>query len=98
MSIRIITAAAAIAMIAGTAGAQSVNLGDAQLARSAGVEPGVYSTSQLTQIIEAQEENDPWTVAFIKRQANDTATRALGYANTPVSGYAFGNGDHNNNN
>lgn len=39
--------------------------GLAQLARSAGVEPGVYTANELQQILLAQRDNDQDTVRFI---------------------------------
>lgn len=40
--------------------------GEAQLARSVGVEPGTYSVSQLIRLDEAQRENDAERIRYIK--------------------------------
>ncbi len=64
----------AIAAIAGAANASSTLVatgpGDAQLALSAGVQPGQYSRSELLNIIAAQRENDQRAVNFYLSGAN----------------------------
>jgi hypothetical protein len=49
--------AAFAALIAAPAAAQSVSSGEAQLARILGVQPGVYSLSQLTQLSDLRGES-----------------------------------------
>lgn len=58
--------------------AAGVSAGDAQLARIAGVEPGVYSTAQLIRLDQARQDNDAETVRFILASPEGTlaATRA----------------------
>ncbi|WP_172330672.1 hypothetical protein [Mangrovicoccus sp. HB161399] len=57
-------AAIAALAIAATGFAATANASD-QLARSIGVQPGLYSTSQLVQLREAIEDGDSARVAFI---------------------------------
>lgn len=47
-----------------------VSNGEAQLAALAGVEPGVYSVSQLVRLSQAQTDNDYGTIRLIESQAN----------------------------
>ena len=68
------TAAIVAAVAAGSASAQPVNAGDVQLALQAGVEPGAYSTSQLSRIIEAQSENRTNQVSYVLNEADEGAT------------------------
>ena len=75
MTIRTLTLAAVAALVAGAAGAQSINPGDVQLALTAGVEPGAYSRSDLTRLLDAQRENRTGQINFILRGENDVATR-----------------------
>lgn len=75
MTIRTFTIAAVAVLVAGAASAQSINPGDVQLALKAGVEPGAYSTSDLTRLLEAQRENRTGQINFILRGDNDIATR-----------------------
>lgn len=75
MTIRTFSLGAVTALIAGTAGAQSINPGDVQLALKAGVEPGAYSTSQLFRLLEAQRENRTGQINFILRDDNDMVTQ-----------------------
>ncbi len=98
MFVRSITTAAALSLFAGAAIAQSVSMGERQLALSAGVEPGVYSTSELIRLLEAEEDNDAAIVNFIKSRRGDMVTRSTGYVSKPLRGSPFGNGDHNEKN
>ncbi len=75
MTIRTFICAAAAALVAGTAGAETIDPGDIQLALKAGVEPGVYSTSELNRLLEAQQENRTGQIDFILRKTNEVATR-----------------------
>lgn len=56
----------------------SLSAGDVQLSRLAGVEPGLYSTSELVRLIDAQRDNDSDLVRFITsgadRQSADAAS------------------------
>ncbi len=56
----------------------SLSAGDEQLSRIAGVEPGLYSTSELIRLIDAQRDNDGEQVKFItsgtSRQSEDSAS------------------------
>lgn len=62
--------AAALALTAGIAAA---NPGVDQLAATAGVAPGALTQAQLIQLVEAQRENDTFTVDFILSQAGGSA-------------------------
>ena len=48
----------------------SLSAGDVQLSRIAGVEPGLYSTSELVRLIDAQRDNDSELVRFITSGAD----------------------------
>ena len=48
----------------------TVSAGDAQLARIAGVEPGLYTTAELVRLIDAQRDNDNEEVDFILSGTN----------------------------
>ena len=56
----------------------TLSAGDVQLSRIAGVEPGLYSTSELVRLIDAQRDNDSELVRFITsgadRQSADAAS------------------------
>jgi hypothetical protein len=69
-------AALAVVMLAGTGFAQSVSQGDTQLAAIAGVPAGVLSTADLVNLINARNDGDQTTVAFILAKAGIGATRA----------------------
>jgi hypothetical protein len=69
-------AALTVAMLAGTAFAQSVSQGDAQLAAIAGVPEGSLSTADLVNLINARNDRDENTVRFILSKAGIGATRA----------------------
>ncbi|MGB5559223.1 MAG: hypothetical protein WBN04_14575 [Paracoccaceae bacterium] len=75
MSIRILALAAASALVAGTASAQTASPGDLQLALQAGVQPGAYSTSQLIRLLEAQRDNETNRINFILNERDDMTTR-----------------------
>jgi hypothetical protein len=51
----------------------SVSAGDVQLARIAGVEPGLYSTAELSRLIDAQRNDRSDEVNFILSGENRTA-------------------------
>ena len=74
MSIRILALAAVASLVAVSANAQSVSGADVQLALTAGVEPGAYSTNQLSRLIEAESEGRTGQVNFILNQAKDGPT------------------------
>lgn len=76
MSQKILSGAFAVVIVSGAALAQSVSPGDVQLAASAGVEPGAYTTSQMIQIIEARREGDTTQLAFVLSQPSSVITRA----------------------
>ena len=67
-------AALVAAVAAGSASAQPVNAGDVQLALQAGVEPGAYTTAQLSRIIELQSENRTNQVNFILNETKYGST------------------------
>lgn len=70
----LLASAAVLAALSGAALASSpvpgVSAGDAQLALTAGVEPGRYSRAELIQIIEAKRENDAGAVQYFLSGAN----------------------------
>lgn len=92
MTFRTLTLAAVAALVTGTASAQMINPGDVQLSLKAGVEPGVYSTSQLVRLLEAQRENRTAEIDFILREANETATRMSTAMPAGESTDSFGSG------
>lgn len=63
-------------LFSGAAFAQSVTQGDAQLAAIAGVPAGVLPTSDLVNLINAQNDGDVNTVNFILSKADNGVTRA----------------------
>jgi hypothetical protein len=73
---KIALAAVAATLLAGTAFAQSVSQGDAQLAAIAGVPQGSLSTADLVNLINAQNDRDQNTVNFILSKAGIGASRA----------------------
>lgn len=75
MSQKILSGVLAVVLASGASFAQSVSPGNAQLAASAGVEPGVYTTAQMIQIIEARREGDTRQLAFLLAQSSPVATR-----------------------
>ena len=75
MSQKFLPAVFAVVLASGAAFGQSVSPADAQLAASAGVEPGVYTTAQMIQIIEARHEGDAAQLAFLLGQSGPAATR-----------------------
>lgn len=62
--VRFILSQAGDAMTRSDMGA-GVASSDAQLAATAGVEPGVYTTNELKRLIEAKRNNDTQTINFI---------------------------------
>lgn len=48
----------------------SLSAGDVQLSRIAGVEPGLYTTSELVRLIDAQRDNNTEVVDFILSGTN----------------------------
>ncbi len=76
MSQKVLSGAFAVLVVSGAAFAQSVSPGDVQLAASAGVEPGVYTTAQMIQVIEARREGDEAQVAFVLSKPSPVITRA----------------------
>ncbi len=76
MSQKILSGVLAVVLASGAAFAQSVSPADVQLAASAGVEPGVYTTAQMIQIIEARHDGDAAQLAFLLSQSSSVATRA----------------------
>ena len=75
MSQKILSGVFAVMLASGASFAQSVSPGNVQLAASAGVEPGVYTTAQMIQIIEARREGDARQLAFLLSQSSPVATR-----------------------
>ena len=69
MSFKTLSTTIALILAAGAATAQTVSAGDAQLAASAGVAPGLYTNAQLVQLIEAKRDGDASRVSFILSQA-----------------------------
>jgi hypothetical protein len=76
MFIKTAATALTVMLLAGTAFAQSVSPGDAQLAAIAGVPAGALSTPDLVNLINAQDQNDEDTVKFILSKAGIGASRA----------------------
>ena len=74
MSIKTLSAALALVVVAGAASAQTYTAAEAQMAASAGVAPGLYTDAQLVQLIEAKRDGDAQRVAFILSQAGNGAT------------------------
>jgi hypothetical protein len=70
--------ASGVASRAETAGYVGLSQGDVQLAKLAGVEPGVYSASELNRLIAAKNANDPQTVAFILNHTDRVDAGGLG--------------------
>lgn len=68
--------AIAAALSGGAALAQSVNPGVAQLAASAGVSAEGFTQAQLIRLIQAQEDNDRETIAFILSQRSSDISRS----------------------
>lgn len=70
----LLASAAVLAALSGAALASSpvpgVTAGDAQLALTAGVEPGRYSRAELIRIIEAKRDNDNTAVQYYLSGAN----------------------------
>ena len=73
----LLASAAILAAISGAALASSpvpgVSAGDAQLALTAGVEPGRYSRAELIRILDAKRENDAGAVQYYLSGANRTS-------------------------
>ena len=86
-----IFSAALLSLTAGAALAQGVGQGDAQLAASAGVQPGLYSTSQLVRLIEAQRANQDNEVNWILANPEGPAAVARG-AGSPAAVSTAGRG------
>ena len=76
----------AVLLLSGAAFAQSASSGNAQLAALAGVQPGLYSNNQLTELIEARREGDDETVKFILSQSGADVTRSGNFASGPAVG------------
>lgn len=68
--------ALAAALTGGAAVAQSVSPGSAQLAYSAGVEPGQFTDAQLIRLINAQRDNDVEEINFILSQRGADVSRS----------------------
>lgn len=64
------------ALTGGAAIAQTVSPGSAQLALSAGVEPGQFSDAQLIRLIDAQRNNDREEINFILSQRGADVSRS----------------------
>lgn len=84
MFIKTFTTSLAFALAAGAALAQGIPAGEVQLAASAGVAPGVYSSAQMVQLIEARRDGDADRVSFILAQGTSTS-RADFAASSPVT-------------
>lgn len=73
----LLASAAILAAFSGAALASSpvpgVSAGDAQLALTAGVEPGRYSRAELIRILDAKRENDAGAVQYYLSGANRTS-------------------------
>ena len=76
MSQKILSGVFAVVLASSAAFSQSISPADVQLAARAGVEPGLYTTAQMIQIIEARRDGDMRQVAFVLSQSNSVATRA----------------------
>ncbi|MBC2837468.1 hypothetical protein [Paragemmobacter straminiformis] len=76
----ILTSTLVLAALSGAASASSLqpryNAGDAQLALTAGVQPGEYSRAELINILDAQRENDATRLNFYLSGANRTTNAA----------------------
>lgn len=76
----ILASTLAVAALSGAANASSTVVatgpGTVQLALSAGVQPGKYSTAELLNIIEARKENDAQALNFYLSGANRTEGKA----------------------
>ncbi len=83
MTLKVLSGVFAVVLASGAAFGQSAGPGDAQLAASAGVAPGIYTNAQLVQIIEARRDGDKTQLAFVLSQANAVATRADFTADVP---------------
>ena len=83
---KIAVAALVATLAAGTTYAQSVSQGDAQLAAIAGVPAGALSTSDLINLIDAQNEGDQATAAFIRSKAAIGVTRSRDSGDLIASG------------
>jgi hypothetical protein len=86
MNTKIIPGAFALILASGAALGQSVSPGAAQLAASAGVTPGVYTTAQMVQIIDARHDHDTTRLAYLLNQTIPVATRASFTAAIPATG------------
>lgn len=86
MSQKVLSGAFVVMLASGAAIAQSVSPGDVQLAASAGVEPGVYTTAQMIQIAEARREGDTTQLAFVRSQLSTVTTPANLTAAIPSDG------------
>ena len=69
-----IFAAAAFSLLAAATAASAVTPGAAQLAATLGVQPGVYSASELAQLAQYQRENDATGVSFILSRASSATS------------------------
>lgn len=96
MTFRIL-ALAAVTAVAGTAGAFAADSGNDQLALQAGVEPGVYSTAELSRIIQARQTNGDGRVEFILTGANEMPTRGAYFSAPSEPTSTFGTGVHSEN-
>ncbi|MES2144017.1 MAG: hypothetical protein V4516_06575 [Pseudomonadota bacterium] len=86
MFIKTAATALTVMVLAGSAFAQSVSQGDAQLAAIAGVPAGALSTPDLVNLINARESGDQSTVKFILSKAGIGATRAGNYSASVATG------------
>lgn len=94
MKLRILTLAAVTAL-AGTVGVQAAN---SQLALQAGVEPGAYTTAELSRILQAKQTNGDGRVEFILNQTNEMPTRGDTFSSPARPTATFGTGVHSENN
>ncbi len=86
MFIKATATALTVLLLTSSAFAQSVSQGDAQLAANAGVQPGLYTTNQLIQLIDAQREGDQQTVDFILSQPGGDVTRSGNFSSDAAVG------------
>lgn len=80
MSMKTLSAALVLTLVAGAAGAQSLASASGQLAASAGVAPGLYTDAQLVQLVEAKHDHDTALYNLIVSQAGNTTYSTLNEA------------------
>jgi hypothetical protein len=86
MFVKSAATALAFVLLTGTAFAQPVSQGDAQLAAIAGVPAGALPTADLINLINAQRDNDQQTIDFILQKVDIGVTRAGDDSAEPATG------------